>query len=517
MSELKQIHIKYIRSGLTFRLIIAIIISAVLVSCQNNETIVNQVITKDRLTETKLDSVLEYYTLQSDTLGVLATKFIARNIDNKFTIDDENGTIISDIKKLTSREIIRNIDKALLVSRSEILNNLLPFNDFLEYVLPYRTGNEKMVDWRTDCLLRYESIYSERKKFKLLENYHQYTIETINNQLKGTFRFDTNISPANLKNWNELISEKTGDCLSMASTIIYPLRALGVPVSIDFITSWANSNGGEHSWNVLIDKKERPFLGFESSPPKYDPFGVYDQIRRFPAKIFRKTFSKNANLLHYIKTKNDFVPTSLDFEDAIDVTNHYFETSNISLKLIDKIKPRISYLSIFKNGELEPVFWAINYGSKYQFNNMTNEILYVPTSYEDNNMRPLYFPFSVKKSHLKVYKPDTVSTININIKEIRSKQQDALAQYGKTIAYEQFVVIMDSISKGKSLSRPVDGELYTLYYWSNRWIQIRGQIKIVDTDLNFKGIPSNAIYKIVGKESGDWRIFSYERGNQIWW
>ena len=62
----------------------------------------------------------------------------------------------------------------------------------------------------------------------------------------------------------------------MAKSVLYPLRALGYPCTIDFSPCWGNTTGG-HSWNVVyIEGKMIPFMGREKGVYAYDPFRIYN-------------------------------------------------------------------------------------------------------------------------------------------------------------------------------------------------------------------------------------------------
>ena len=58
----------------------------------------------------------------------------------------------------------------------------------------------------------------------------------------------------------------------MAKSVLYPLRALGYPCTIDFSPCWGNTTGG-HSWNVVyIEGKMIPFMGREKGGICIRPF-----------------------------------------------------------------------------------------------------------------------------------------------------------------------------------------------------------------------------------------------------
>ena len=306
----------------------------------------------------------------------------------------------------------------------------------------------------------------------------------------------------------------------MTNTITYPLRALGIPAAIDFITNWGNVNGGGHAWNALVlnNDKDIPFLGFEASPPDYSPFRIYKSIDRYPPKIFRKTFSKNVKALPNLVSATDVIPYSLKFDRFVDVTDHYLPTKNIRVTLKNRAEPEVTYLSVFSNGFWQPVYWArINSGS-YMFDKMAVGLLYMPSLF--GNLRinePLDYPFTVLGQKIVRFKPNKRKFQNIKIDNTQSLELEALGLFGLDISKNTFYQRMEAVILGKNRSKPINGETYKLFYWDNEWVLVGKKRKIPDKDLIFPTVPVNAIYRLLSSnDNGRKRVFSYNKG-QIWW
>lgn len=193
-------------------------------------------------------------------------------------------------------------------------------------------------------------------------------ISEINENLIDHFKYSSKSQPADFQTWEELMNSKTGDCWAITNTITYPLRALGVPTAVDFITCRGNVNGGGHAWNALVlnNGKDIPFLGFEASPPDYSPFRIHKSLNRYPPKIFRKRFSKNTLALPMLASAQEVIPDTLNFDHVIDVTDHYLPTINIRVTLKKKRAPNIAYLSVFSNGTWQPVYWGIKNSDSFR-------------------------------------------------------------------------------------------------------------------------------------------------------
>ena len=94
------------------------------------------------------------YFAEVDSLGqlsltILLKDSLAKELQDKFALlpsSNENVNLISDVQLLTSDFLIDNIEQAFSEwDHSPLLKNL-SFNDFKEWILPYRTIDEALVD-----------------------------------------------------------------------------------------------------------------------------------------------------------------------------------------------------------------------------------------------------------------------------------------------------------------------------------------------------------------------------------
>lgn len=467
----------------------------------------------------KFDSICLHFERLGDTLGVNASKFLLHNIANKYAYQKVNGDKVFDNSAASASYIIKSIEDALKVSREDLCSGKIKMEDFFDYILPYRFVNEPLVDWRTHSRSMFAGVAESRTIYKEPVDFSIFAASEINKYLQGSFKFRNNFVNANVQTWHQLIHNRSGDCAAMANTIIYPLRAMGVPVSVDFCTSWANINGGGHTWNTLISSnKTIPFLAFEGSPPNYDPFGIYGNIRKKPAKVFRRRFSINRSLLHNVRTSTEYIPKVLDFEDATDVTSDYCKTQIIRLFLRGNNRPQTAYLSIFKDGEVTPVFWAKGVNGEYLFEQMPEGILYIPIEWKHTETVQLHFPFSMEHGIVRIYKPDTRNLISVIIKETNSKEQFAVDSYARGLDHTDFISLLDSIQNEKKISAPNDLVSYELSYWDGRWVHLAQKAKASGGVLRFNDVPNNTIYRLESpKDKNVSRVFSYLNGKQIWW
>jgi len=61
------------------------------------------------------------------------------------------------------------------------------------------------------------------------------------------------------------------------------------------------------------------------------------------------------------------------------------------------------------------------------------------------------------------------------------------------------------------------GDSYELVYWNNGWKSL-GEKKALADSLVYNNVPSDALFLLHNKTKGaDERIFTYEKGKQVWW
>lgn len=167
-----------------------------------------------------------------------------------------------DLNQLSSKQIISNIDSAFIDWQHGYWAKHLSFEQFCEYLLPYRIGNERFEEWR----------YELRQLFypyaKVLENCHERQTSAFwaaTYVCDGIKKFKFNIDDKALPRANfdlplsSLISMKMGYCHDYARLTAYIMRACGIPVSVDFTPQWPNK-ANNHTWNALLDNTLETFL-----------------------------------------------------------------------------------------------------------------------------------------------------------------------------------------------------------------------------------------------------------------
>jgi hypothetical protein len=179
----------------------------------------------------------------------------------------------------------------------------------------------------------------------------------------------------------------------MTDLAFYVMRAVGIPVAIDFVQQWPYRNSG-HEFNVLLDnnKKMIPFLGAEDSP------GTPHKPMTKKGKVYRHIYENNFQSLANFIAPGDEVPAFLKDKKIKDVTDEYANIHSLIIDLnengyVKMTQARIVYLTVFDNEKWVPVDGAIIHEGQANFKKIEGNIVYMPGYYKNGKVIPAGNPF----------------------------------------------------------------------------------------------------------------------------
>lgn len=307
---------------------------------------------------------------------------------------NENLVRIEDVKIIKADYLINSIDHAFRQWEKGYWATHLSFDEFCEYLLPYRVGYENVEEWRDELEERYLWSILWMKDQDEKRNSSYWAALYMNDQLKKrgfVLRMplpESVVEPpiTILKNM------RMGSCEDYARHAVYVMRACGIPVGMDFTPQWP-FRSHSHSWNVLLENRGRniPFMGGESNP------GYPNKTEYKLAKVYRYTFAYQHQSL-YAQKGNEEVPEQLDTPFIRDVSSEYIKGVDLYLKISQKGRNenRFVYLSVFDNQNWIPVEWSKMSSSKVRFSCMGRDIVYLPTFYENYQIVPATYPLLVR-------------------------------------------------------------------------------------------------------------------------
>ncbi|MFK5856701.1 MAG: transglutaminase-like domain-containing protein [Bacteroidota bacterium] len=514
-----------------YTLILAIAIIA-LVSCKHQvPSGVETVLDSAKTNRAELEKVISHYRELGDTTKLAATYFLIENmegqcysitkivdtlgnnvdfdvlnypdystmvagwdsVENKIgAIDFKRDTLIYDVNNISSAYLIENIDLAFEAWEKPWAKQLT-FNQFCEYVLPYRSSNEPIESWRRQLYERYQWIEDSMTD---VTNPTE-ACALINSELTSWYVFDPRFyrHPTDL-GLSEMFEFKKGRCEDMTNLAIYAMRAQGVPVMSDYTPAWPNT-GNNHAWNATLTKYNRIviFMGGQTNPYDY-------KLTNKKAKVYRKTFGQQKNSLSMTAPEYEKLPGWLRSSHYIDVTKDYIQVTDVKLQLQREKPDSVSYayLYVFNSGDWKAMHWGKIKGDSVTFTDMGQDIAYLPSYFKDGENIPAGNQFILKEDgSISENIADTINTININL-------------YSTTRKVTRKAT--DEIEKAHFK----DGAEYELFYWNDDWIKLDSKIAIADKPLHFNDVPGNALYWLVEKDSKkEERIFTVVNGEVRWW
>lgn len=496
------------------------------------ENHLNEMSEKERLT---FERLLEHYASDNDSLKLKSCYFLINNMPGigSMAVDKQTNKIVvhKDMQYITTGFLIEQIDEAVSVCQEKLADGSLGFNDFCNYILPYRINYEPLENWRKMVSDRYHPVIDSIGKHKRLED--TTFCKVFNNLLKDGFKYKSEGNFGEIKNWSALSVEKAGNCAEMCKTVLFPLRAFGVPVTIDFTPCWANSNGGGHQWNVLLvnGKNSLPFMGLEADPVQYNPLVLYKNegdpvitTYRRSGKIYRRQFEININSLPAINASHEETPEELSDYHIKDVTREYAQVTDIPVHFSSPLfhGQHIAYLGVFANGAWRvSAFASIDQKGVALFKDMAREVMYMPMLLSNHDYQPSGTPvYADSAGNLRLLQPADHAA-DIAVVTVKSKESEQLSFMGKNsyLGWEsvKFKAGLREIAEGKQRAVPETGKAYTLYYWKDKWAKI-GTIKKGGAPLVFSHVPANGLYRLT-TDAGDGqeRCFSVVNGEQQWW
>ena len=382
----------------------------------------------------------------------------------KFTL--VRGT--PDVKEVKADFLINHIDRVFGLWRKRWAKHL-SFDEFCEYLLPYRVDLEELNDFseyfKSRCRDFYASIQEDTSSFDVVKKADEYFSRMLGwcapmTLYPGCFTA------------GQMIKSEMGNCnqLSNFGTQLY--RTLGMGVANDFVTAWGNHDAG-HSWIVVqLPDKNLPFV-----PCDIKPGDFYFGNR--PPKIYRKTYAQqNPELLAY-KYRSQKVPPELDLSHCVDVTDYYYKTIDLTIPLSTE-HPKdnnCTFLCVFNNNRWFPIDWGkiTADGKRSSVENINDSLLYCAMYFDGVRLKPASVPFFPNAEGVQYFIPNRGNTCSFTYKVgAKTKKSD-----------------------------------YSLFIWDDGWKKVATEtIRTTDGDyfLEFHDIPSGALYKIDDNSRPFWLV-----------
>ena len=368
---------------------------------------------------------------------------------------------IPDIGSIKADLLIQPVNDSFSAWRSSPAKDI-PFEEYCEYILPYRVSVEPIEPW----------VEAYRQRFSWLG-------KSINTQglQKGLSALSVDVSgwftvasaeqvrkePLPRLGAMQLLFRKLGPCEDVADLSAFIFRSQGIPVALDVVPYWATSTGSHFSTTVFFPQMH---------PNQFDlsrANALGSAVPREPSKVLRITYSRQPNTLASFVKPNDIPEGFMRTENYKDVTQEYWKTSDVSCPLFPSAgNKQVAYACVFNGLKWRPTWWSRIGENSAIFGNMSKGVVYLPVLYNNNKLVPAGFPVAEGYTHAVVLAPDMGKRITVDM-----KQESGYLNYKM-------------------------GRTYRLYYWNNKWELIGQQTAGLNTtELFFPNVPSNSLMLMV--------------------
>ena len=291
----------------------------------------------------------------------------------------KNGINYVPIKYTLDRD---TITAALLVNTVELAVSSTSFpwskfyseDDYFEYILPYRFGNEALNDWRSTILSDFKWVLDS------IGNQTDPTtiIKWVNSYVNNNFEFDKRyLRVPEAQSFEEIITTKRGNYQDLAYLKAMMLRSFGIPATIDYVPFLADTTG---SFYFAVAKNKHGV--FEALLPNETTY-LFSQ--NYIPKVYRRIYTKNPQSLYAIKELSLTTPPFIGHYHYLDVTNEYLETKTYNFPV--KKHDTLYYAAVFNDSSWRAIDWTITKTNIASFQSLSMNINYSVMHMKDDSLR----------------------------------------------------------------------------------------------------------------------------------
>ena len=319
----------------------------------------------------------------------------------------------SDIRILKADYLIRNIENAFETWANAPWAAHLTFDDFCEYILPYKAAPAFQADnWKDECSELADRLYDLtdlRAGRFTCHSPHWAALninQGLNSHLKTTLPYAYTGLP--ILRMSTFLKMHLSNCTDKGIVVKAVLQSKGIPVAVDFTPQWPTQAQG-HSGNVIQVSNNGRFEEFV--PLDTDP-GTPHRPGEMMAKVYRQCYALNPVFIR-LNNSGEAVPSSLSTVTIKDVTAEYVSTQDVRIRIDPALKKRnkYAYVAVFDNRNWVPVGFGDVGGSEAVFEAIGRDIAYLPVYCSDGEkITPLSYPFTVDAyGKVDLLIPDTVN------------------------------------------------------------------------------------------------------------
>ena len=317
------------------------------------------------------------------------TRKKADSLFSQIKVDLQQKKQHRDVETLNATCLIDQIEHAF-ETRNYPWSASISWEDFCEYVLPYRAAQEQIEYWRplykqhmSNLLDSLVSVQADDTLVcrKLMDFFKPDTFTLVENS------FPIPLRPSLYMEMN------TGNCNDLTLYSLYAMRTAGLPVTYDHTPQWANRSLG-HEWNALMSNGKAITFQIDDLVPfgEHLPSRTQNRI----AKAYRKMYSIQKESLAMQFPKEN-IPPLFGNPFMKDVSEFYFKSTDVLTDLIylPPSKKKYAYIMVFNNREWVPIGWGRIHKRQVTFPKMITGCAYMVMYYDNGMFHPASDPFYI--------------------------------------------------------------------------------------------------------------------------
>ncbi|WP_106830705.1 discoidin domain-containing protein [Parabacteroides pacaensis] len=421
----------YRQAEITIRTLFLFMIAVILISCNNRPQEIKQALKLAGENAAELEKVLDYYSHSiDDSLKKKAAEFLIINMTGHYSFREGTFSAFTEAaipictmnidvhaKKQLIDSLVLSYDiKSInpepdnqIISADYLIHNIdfsfslwnkpwashLTFDQFCEYLLPYKYAEFQQLDYWKDSLYNREAIYLQKKLFGGIdENYSFYVANLINERLRSTLHPYYLPYEYSYLFFNESLLEHIpfGACTDYSNIELAIFRANGVPAVSEMFPNRGRNREG-HGWISILNSNGAVIPIPDGFYPSIG--ALFNPTEDFP-KAYRLTYGRNdeyANVVPHAAYKDILSPF------LVDITDRYIATSNLTIPITSSnIKDKCVFIAVFDNKRWKVVDKGMIKNKEAYFDNIGRNIAYLVLGNDGRKLVPISSPFLLKSN-----------------------------------------------------------------------------------------------------------------------
>lgn len=296
---------------------------------------------------------------------------------------------VADLYTLKSDFLTAHIDNAFQVWEQSPFAQHLNFEEFCEYILPYRPARSYPFLYPgTELRERFEKYIHADSTASLAKR-----IKAYNDRIVEMRYILGNAPQKNAGIYNLFFHGH--ECLDHAAYGCATLRACGIPVMLEFCDAYRDF-AGRHFYCVTLDSNRQ----WQTFNPEGSVPGEGGWVMGVPMNLYRQYYAAQPDAPYYLRSEGEYLPPLFASPCMREVTAERLEVCRVTLPFSEKTQNHLAYLAAFQaRREMSPVTWGKidPVRQEVTFENTLCGRLYFPAYYEGKDLRFFGEPFYVEK------------------------------------------------------------------------------------------------------------------------